>query len=191
MLSPASVQKFFAIMEPKPHDKFNKKRDIPGCPAGRLWKNTEDGLLLTQSSLSPGGYSFFFQRIHHEKILQPDMPDRRGGEIHSVIGYNDLAPGIIKPVKQRKFSGIRAFLGNAVCRLYQIFLFALPCQKINFQIVIPEYRQFLSHVYQFIVYDVFQIMGQVISSAHLADRIEGNILVIKLHRIIQIPLCLP
>ena len=77
MLSPASVQKFFAIMEPKPHDKFNKKRNISGCPAGRLWKNTEDGWLLTQSSLSPGRHSVFFQRIHHEKILQPDMPDRR------------------------------------------------------------------------------------------------------------------
>lgn len=97
------------------------------------------------------------------------MTHRACGIVNIIIGYQNLLGQIVNIFKGSKFPCVCFVIRYAVGGLNEIFFIIMRGQKINFFSVMIIYLNIVSHIDQFKINNVFQIVCKVKTVVRAAE----------------------
>ncbi len=109
-----------------------------------------------------------------------------GAEINFIICDHDLLTGVVQLRKSPKFPLIGLLLRHRVGNLDIVLLITLIGHKVNFLRAVVIYLEIIAYIEEFVINDILEVMGEIVSIIHDADGIQGYIFIVNLEIVFQL-----
>ena len=107
-------------------------------------------------------------------------------EINIIICDHDLLTRVVQFCKSPKFPLIGLLFSYREGNLDIELLITLIGYKVNFLGTIMIYLEIIAHIEEFVINDILEVMGKIVSIIHDADGIQGYIFIVNLEIVFQL-----